>query len=133
MPSITLKDLKTIDLQDGKLQHIIKKSDDTFSGFGEAYFSWIMPNKTKGWKLHKKMTMNIVVPVGQVLFQFKNDSDLINFSVEIGEENYQLLTVPPLNWFCFTGVSKYPSLVLNVANIEHDPGESIHRKINSGK
>ena len=48
----------------------------------EAYFSIIKPGYIKAWKLHKKMTMNIVVPIGSVQFVFydKNKELIIRFS-----------------------------------------------------
>ena len=43
--------------------------------FGEVYFSSIKPKSVKAWKLHKKMTLNIVVPVGKVRFALFDDSE----------------------------------------------------------
>ena len=124
---VKIQKLATIPLAKGDVRHILKKSDESYNGFGEAYFSWILPNEKKGWKFHKKMTMNLVVPVGRVLFQFTKDiEDQSNLmSTEIGEDNYRLITVKPGLWFSFEGWGESSSLVLNIANIEHDPDESV--------
>ena len=70
--------------------------------------------------------MNIIVPVGRVLFAFaiKNENDFYEFrSEEIGGDNYSRITVPPMIWFGFQGMSPGGSLALNIANIAHDPNE----------
>jgi dTDP-4-dehydrorhamnose 3,5-epimerase len=33
------------------------------------------------------------------------------------------ITVPPKTWFGFKGMSKNTNLVLNIADLEHDPNE----------
>ena len=42
-------------------------------------------------------------------------------------DNYYLLNVDPLIWFGFQGLNKGENLVMNFANIEHDPNE-VERK-----
>ena len=70
------------------------------------------------------MTLNLVVPVGEVKFVFYYPELDNKFHEEvIGENNYKRITVPPEIWFGFKGESHSSSLVLNVANIKHDPNE----------
>jgi len=97
---IVLTDLKVINHPQGDIYHAMKKSDKGFEGFGEAYFSTINKNEIKGWKKHLKMTMNIIVPVGEVtfvLFDDRENSNSVNnlFSVTLSPSNYYRLTVPP--------------------------------------
>ena len=90
------------------------------------YFSKINKGSIKGWKLHQKMTLNLVVPLGEVEFvfyDFKNEYKV----VRIGETNYSRITVPPQIWFAFKGLSSPGNLIMNIADIEHDPNE-IERK-----
>ena len=57
--------------------------------------------------------------------------DLLNHTFreeEIGVSTYVRITVPPKIWFGFQGMSEKPSLVLNVANLPHDPAE-VERKM----
>jgi dTDP-4-dehydrorhamnose 3,5-epimerase len=75
------------------------------------------------------MTMNLIVPVGSVNFVF---FDSINFkTVRANAENYVRITVPPNIWFGFKGSSQEDSLVLNIANIEHDPLETKRLPVSS--
>ena len=54
----------------GNIMHFIKKDDKNYINFGEVYFTWVKKNNTKGWKFHKKMHMNLTVPVGNIEFTF---------------------------------------------------------------
>ena len=126
LSKILVTSLAQIEVPGGNVMHAIKTTDLGFSDFGEAYFSSINYTSIKAWKRHTKMTMNIIVPVGRVLFAFaiKNENDFYEFrSEEIGGDNYSRITVPPMIWFGFQGMSPGGSLALNIANIAHDPNE----------
>ena len=113
----------------GDILHVMKQNDAGYAGFGEAYFSWVAAGAVKAWKRHTYMTMNIVVPVGQVRFVFCSDS-VDEFRVEeIGANCYVRLTVPPGIWFGFQGLAKPQSLVLNIASIPHDPTDVERRAL----
>ncbi len=130
LEKIKVTKLKRIEIQGGDVLHGIKNSDDTFHGFGEAYFSYINPKEIKAWKLHTQMTMNLIVPSGNVRFIFYEHS-ISSFKEEIiGDINYSRLTVPPGIWFGFQGLEyKFSSLVFNLSNIRHDPNEVKRKKI----
>ena len=127
---ISVTPLKKIYLEDGDILHALKKSDLGYTGFGEAYFSFIKFNAVKAWKLHKEMTLNLVVPVGDVRFVFFSQQDASFLELEIGESNYQRITVSPGIWFGFKGIHAYTSLIINLADIEHDPKEGLKKSIN---
>ena len=63
-----LTPLKIIDVEGGNVLHAIKDTDQGFKKFGEAYFSTIEPGAIKAWKRHRKMTLNLVVPIGKIKF-----------------------------------------------------------------
>tara|TARA_Y100000589_G_scaffold331047_1_gene383018 strand:+ start:636 stop:1058 length:423 start_codon:yes stop_codon:yes gene_type:complete len=127
---IVSKQLKIIKNNEGDILHGIKSSDHEFTSFGEAYFSKVKFKKIKAWKKHLRMTCNLIVPIGEVHFVCV-DSSLKYFSETIGEENYKRLTIPPGIWFGFIGLTDPFSLILNLADIEHDANEM--KKINSDK
>ncbi|WP_345980684.1 dTDP-4-dehydrorhamnose 3,5-epimerase [Sulfurimonas sp. HSL3-2] len=101
----------------------MKKSDIGFEGFGEAYFSTINKGDIKGWKKHTKMTLNLVVPIGEIEFVVYNERTKEFFSIKLSKKNYQKLTVKPDLWMAFRGIGEY-NMLLNLANIEHDPDEA---------
>ncbi len=47
----------------------------------------------------------------------------------MSKKSYARLTVPPNIWMGFQGMSKSQSLLLNVADIEHDPKEGLKKEI----
>jgi dTDP-4-dehydrorhamnose 3,5-epimerase len=123
---IKVTPLSRIETSGGDVLHAMKQNDLGYKGFGEAYFSWVSARAIKAWKLHTKMTMNLVVPVGQVRFVFRciNAQGADEFRVEeIGFNRFVRITVPPGVWFGFKGVDINQSLILNIANIIHDPNE----------
>lgn len=124
MDGITLSPLKQISNPKGDIYHALKKSDESFNGFGEAYFTSVNFNEIKGWKKHTKMILNLIVPVGAVQFVIFNDETGEFKDIILSQSNYQRLTVPNGLWVAFKGVSNELNLVLNIANIEHDPSES---------
>jgi dTDP-4-dehydrorhamnose 3,5-epimerase len=120
---ILITPLARIPTPGGEVLHAMKQSDAGYTGFGEAYFSWVASGAVKAWKRHTRMTMNVIVPAGQVKFVFRLDGADAFRVEEIGVDRYARITVPPGIWFGFQGLAAPQSLVLNVANITHDPNE----------
>ena len=125
--SIKIKPLKQINVEGGNVLHALKASEEEFYGFEEAYFSTIKINKIKAWKRHLRMTMNLIVPVGEVQFNFYNQEKKLLSNTIIGERNYSRITVPPMTWFGFRGLASSTSYILNISNKFHDPSE-VERK-----
>ena len=133
MCTVSLDDIIVTSLQriptfGGNVLHALKKSDAGFNEFGEVYFSWIENRSIKAWKSHQRMTLNLVVPIGKVNFVFHSTKEGKNFRSEnIGDDRYVRLTVPPGIWFGFLGKASGSSLIMNVADMEHDPREVLHK------
>ena len=126
LADILVSPLRRIETAGGDVWHAMKQADVGYAGFGEAYFSWVSAGAIKAWKRHTQMTMNIVVPVGQVRFVFRcvNADGTDEFRVEdIGINRYERITVPPGIWFGFQGLSGQQSLMLNIASIAHESNE----------
>ena len=125
--SIKIKALKQINVEGGNVLHALKASEEEFHGFEEAYFSTIEINKIKAWKRHLRMTMYLIVPVGEVQFNFYSQEKKLLSNTIIGEKNYSRITVPPMTWFGFKGLASSTSYILNISNKFHDPSE-VERK-----
>ncbi|CUU69141.1 WxcM-like%2C C-terminal [Campylobacter hyointestinalis] len=125
MDGVILTPLKQIYNPKGNIFHAMKNSDIGYLGFGEAYFSTIDQNKIKGWKKHTKMTLNLIVPIGEIEFVIYNEKNKDFFSVKLSKNNYQRLTVSPNLWMAFRGIGEY-NMLLNLASIEHDPNEAVN-------
>lgn len=131
-----LTPLKSIFHPKGNVLHAIKESDVGFNGFGEAYFSTVNYGDIKGWKKHLRMTMNLVVPVGEIRFVIFDDrkespTKGLFFDTCLSPENYQRLTVPPGVWMGFKGLGTNLNLLLNVASLEHNPDEAVNIPLES--
>ena len=123
---VLITKLDVIDAPGGNVMHGMKETSIGYSGFGEAYFSQVDKGIIKAWKRHKNMTLNLIVPVGKIKFVLFDDRDESNVRFQeiiISRDNYCRLTVPPMVWMGFQGLSSEKSMLLNIANIEHDPGE----------
>jgi dTDP-4-dehydrorhamnose 3,5-epimerase len=132
---VLITDLDIIDSPGGSVMHAMKKTSAGYKGFGEAYFSKIDKGLIKAWKRHNDMTLNLVVPFGEIRFILFDDREVLNTKFQeiiISANNYCRLTVPPMIWMGFQGLDN-TSFLLNIANIEHDPSEVDTKHINKIK
>lgn len=119
----SLRNLDIIKNPKGDILLGLKKNDNEYIDFNELYFSKINNNKVKAWKIHKKATMNIIVPYGKIKFVIYDKTNRAFFSEIIGKDNYKLLTIYPKVYFGFKGLSKPFSFLANVSNYINDPNE----------
>jgi dTDP-4-dehydrorhamnose 3,5-epimerase len=129
---VLITHLDVIDTLGGNVMHAMKETSHGYSGFGEAYFSKVEKGAIKAWKRHNKMTLNLVVPIGAIRFVMFDDREVSNIKYQeviISKDNYCRLTVPPMIWIGFQGLSDNCSMLLNIANIEHDQYEVDNKDI----
>lgn len=134
LDGVSLTPLNKIPNEKGDIFHALKSTDETFISFGEAYFSNVNYGVIKGWKKHTRMALNLIVPVGQIKFVLYDDREFSTtfkqfWVVEIGEANYQRLSVPPGMFMSFQGIGLHRNMLLNIASIPHDPTESINKEL----
>tara|TARA_B100000989_G_C19517192_1_gene462253 strand:- start:1952 stop:2386 length:435 start_codon:yes stop_codon:yes gene_type:complete len=126
---IKLFNLKKIKNLKGNLQLIKKSNRDNLKKIKEIYSLWVNKNKIKGWNLHKKMTVSLVILVGKVkvvIYDPKNH----NFNKFIIKESKpQMLVIPPKKYFGIKNLYKNKSLLLNLADLKHSKNEYIKRPL----
>lgn len=127
---VSIHPLRHIPDERGKVMHMLRRDDPWFDKFGEIYFSVVYPGVIKGWHLHKLMTLNYAVVVGNiklVLYDDRADSPSRGELQEIftGEGNYALITIPPNVWNGFKGYGLTPAIVANCATEPHDRSEIV--------
>jgi dTDP-4-dehydrorhamnose 3,5-epimerase len=125
---VSIRPLKQIHDERGKVMHMLRADDENFLEFGEIYFSNVYPGVVKAWHLHRQMTLNYAVIAGAiklVLFDPRQDSPTYGNVQEIflSPENYLLVTVPPMVWNGFKGIGMDSAIVANCATHPHDPLE----------
>ena len=129
LEGVRITPLRRIAVSGGDVLHALRATDPDFAGFGEAYFSTVHERAIKSWRRHERMTLNLVVPAGHVRFVLC-DAEEINFAVhELGPENPARLTVPPGVWLAFEGLAAPSSIVLNIADLVHDPDELVCKEL----
>jgi dTDP-4-dehydrorhamnose 3,5-epimerase len=116
----------------GKVMHMLRKDSPIFSKFGEIYFSCTHPGVVKAWHLHKEMTLNYAVILGEIKFVLYDDRPNSPTNGEVQEffispQNYMLVTVPPMIWNGFKSVGESASIIANCADIPHSDDELIRR------
>ncbi len=133
---VLITPMDIIKVQGGNVMHAMKSSSLGYVGFNEAYFSEVEEGAIKAWKRHKEMTLNIVVPRGIIRFVLYDDREIAKKQYQeiiISLENYCRITIPPMVWIGFQGLSNEKSLLLNMVNIEHDPNEIDRQNIENFK
>ena len=123
--------LRRIPTPNGDVRHAMKATDPGFAGFGEAYFSTVEAGAVKGWKRHRAMTLNFVVPCGEIRVAIRDGAGLREAHALTPDraEAYGRLTIPPGLWVAFGGVGPGLNLLLNLASLPHDPTESDTRPL----
>ena len=126
---VLLTPLRIIKGESGDVMHALKQQEESFKGFGEAYFSTVNQGAVKGWKKHRRMILNLIVPAGSikfVLYDGRKESRTYETFQEVilSKDNYLRLTVPPGVWMAFQGVGGENNTLLNIASIPHDPLEA---------
>lgn len=125
---VFIEKLKKIEDSRGKVMHMLRCDSPYFSAFGEVYFSCINSGIVKAWRKHLKMTQCFAVPVGMIKLVIYDDREKSLtkgevWEMELGEENYYLVKIPPMLWYGFKGISNTPALIANCTDIPHDPDE----------
>jgi len=120
--------LKRICDERGTIMHMLRNDDVHFQQFGEIYFSTVYPGAIKGWHIHHDMTLNYAVVTGAiklVLYDARPNSKSNGELMEIflGDQNYSLVTVPPMVWNGFKGIGTIQAVVANCSTIPHRKDE----------
>ena len=126
---VSITPIKKIHHEKGDIYHALKSTEDSFTEFGEAYFTTVHKGDIKGWKKHAKMVMNLIVPVGDVGFYFYDQTSSKGKFVKVGSNNYVRVTVQPGIWVAFEGLTEELNLILNISSIVHDPNEAINAEL----
>ena len=126
---VLLTRLEIVSATGGAVLKAMKGDDPGASGFGEAYFSIVEKGAVKAWKRHRKMTLNLIVPCGEIRFVIYDDRPESRTcgsheEVRLSLRNYQRLTIPPMLWMGFQGGSEQLNMLLNLADMAHDPAEA---------
>ena len=134
---VVLQELAVIPNDNGPVLRMLRPDWPLFAGFGELYFSEVLPGAVKAWKCHSRQTQHLAVPVGRlklVLYDSRSDSDSFGRIREylLGRPDcYRLLRIPPGVWYGFTAIGPEKALICNCADLPYDPAESSRKPYDS--
>ncbi len=116
---VSIKKLKVIPDERGRLMEILRSDDEIFIKFGQVYITTTYPGVIKAWHYHKIQTDNVCCVKGMikaVLYDSRENSSTYKEINEffVGEYNPVLISIPPRvchGWKC---ISDAESLVVNM-------------------
>ena len=115
---VSVKRLRVLCDERGRLMEMLRRDDDLFKGFGQVYMTTAYPGVVKAWHYHRKQWDHFVVVAGMmkvVLYDARDDSptrgDVNEFFM--GEHNPILVQIPPLVYHGFKCISEHEAVVIN--------------------
>jgi dTDP-4-dehydrorhamnose 3,5-epimerase len=132
---VTIHTLKQLADDRGSVLQMLSVDTPDFNKFGECYFSEVIPGAIKAWKLHRDQTQNFAVPVGRIRLVIFDDRESSktrgNLKIlELGRPDaYFRVKIPPDLWYGFACIGETLALLVNCADLPHDPSESERRPI----
>ena len=122
---VKTKGLRVIPDERGRLMEILRRDDELFQGFGQAYMTTTYPGVVKAWHRHKKQTDNIACVDGMIklaLYDGRPESPTYREVNQfyIGVHNPMLVQVPPGVFHGWTCVSQEEALIVNVPTEPYD-------------
>ena len=116
---VTVKSLRLIPDERGRLMEILRSDDKEFSKFGQVYVTTAYPGVVKAWHCHKLQDDNMTALSGMVkivLYDGRDGSPTQGVVNEffIGEHNHILLHIPKYVWHGFKCVSDCEAMIVNV-------------------
>lgn len=106
-----------------------------FTRFGECYFSEVVPGAIKAWKRHNAQTQQLAVPIGRIRMVIYDDraGSISRGQLQVLElgrpDAYVRVRIPPGLWYGFACIGQTSALLVNCADLPHDPAESELRSV----
>jgi dTDP-4-dehydrorhamnose 3,5-epimerase len=119
----------------GSVLHMLRSDSVDFDGFGECYFSEVLPGAIKAWKYHYNQIQNIAVPSGLLRLVLYDERELSStfgniLEFDLGRpSSYKRVKIPPNIWYGFACIGESPAILVNCVNIPHDPSDTIKLEI----
>lgn len=116
---VSVKTLKIIPDERGRLMEILRADDEQFEKFGQVYVTTAYPGVVKAWHYHKLQDDNMTVLQGMVKIALYDDREnsptkgIIN-EFFVGDHNRSLLHIPKFIWHGFKCISDHEALIVNI-------------------
>ncbi len=132
---VSVKRLRLIPDERGRLMEIVRSDDEGFTGFGQVYMTTCYPGVVKGWHYHKLQTDYMACISGMLkiaLYDHRDDSPTRGEVNEffIGSHNPARITIPPGVCHGFKCIGTEEAIVINTVtepyNYEEPDEHRIH-------
>jgi len=128
---VSVKKLRLIPDERGRLMEIVRNDDEGFIGFGQVYMTTCYPGVVKGWHYHKLQTDYMTCISGMLklaLYDSREDSPTRAEVDEffIGSHNPSRITIPPGVCHGFKCIGTKEAIVINTVTETYnydDPDE----------
>jgi len=116
---VTVRNLRLISDERGRLMEMLRADDKEFSKFGQVYVTTAYPGVVKAWHCHKLQDDNMTALSGMVKLVLYDDRDdsptrgVVN-DFFIGDHNHILLHIPRFVWHGFKCISDREAMIVNV-------------------
>lgn len=111
----------------GDIFKLLKKDNFQNQNIFESYISKVNFNKIKAWKYHKKISLNLIVVRGRVLFITLENNKFNRYILD--DKKFKKLFVPNKVWYGFMGLEKKSSTILSFANAYYSNSEILRKNI----
>jgi dTDP-4-dehydrorhamnose 3,5-epimerase len=116
---VVTKKLRLMPDERGRLMEVLRKDDQFFESFGQAYITTAYPGVVKAWHRHKKQKDHITCVKGMAKLVLYDDRENSKTKGEvnefiIGELNPMLVRVPNGVWHGFKCISECECICMNL-------------------
>lgn len=120
----------------GYVMEILRRDEDLFRQFGQAYVSACFPEKIKAWHCHEVQYDHFCCLQGNLKIGLYDDREGSptcgqTQAIVIGELNPAVVVIPPLVWHGFMAVGGEMALVLNLPTevYRHEAPDELRREL----
>jgi len=116
---VKTKQLRVIPDQRGRLMEILRRDDELFEQFGQAYMTTAYPGVVKAWHYHRIQSDNFAVVHGMMeiaLYDSREGSPTkgeVNV-FRVGVHNPMLVHIPPLVYHGFKSIGEEEAIIVNL-------------------
>jgi len=111
----------------GDIFKILDKKSENYFGFGELYITSLKKGISKGWNLHKKMVLNLIVIKGKVRFVMKKNNKINKTTLSHNKK--EILTIKSNVWIKMINLDSSTSEIINFANLKYNKNEILKSEI----
>lgn len=122
---VAIKKLRVVPDERGHLMEMLRRDDEVFEKFGQAYMTTTFPGVIKGWHMHEKQDDNVVCVKGMVklvLYDAREGSTTLGEVQEVfpGEQNPVLVHIPKRVYHGWKCISDDEAFVINMPTELYD-------------